>query len=388
MTTNIKPRYHQSVLESICFNDKLFSLRFAQFLPASSIFNIRCVNRKLYDHVQFWKYNKILLKRIHQGLDKIMALNQMNLAIFLASLVDSDAVVSGSSIQEWINNDSRLKANDVDIYQYYAPDRHFSPIENYLWKTIDQKELNSDYISYANISEIKNIRIYQKNKKILDNINRNKFTVNDEGTYPIQIMNIFNSNRDCTIDQWINNSFDMDFLKSTFDGHRLVICDVQSIRDQTSIYKVEGTNTNQFQDNSLDCRHAKRIFKYLKRGYTFSNLEFKIVLYNEFQLLSLQKKHDSRIGMILWFIKCQDISRALTFELPKLENLQFNVQNIHLDKSRIECYEYNDVEYISIEDLIRVFGSALYNKYFNRSEISYYKTVLQDRFKITNCSFE
>lgn len=250
-------------LETIIVNDKWMSLYVSDFLNASSIFNLRLVNRLFKQTTDQWKQSCVFSKRSEKYFKLVIGSSADK---FLNILLSSRAFVSGSLLLQILEGfPETLLSNDCDIYTMDQQTQNenmqtqnnyfqYSKIEDFLWETINFSEENYHWLeskSYPDFDEKKpefKVREYQTA--------RMKFDVIKIGLTECK-----------NIKEWIIENFDLDFLHNTFDGKNLIVYGMQSIRTKTSNYKP-------FSINLLGC-HMNRIEKYEKRGFIVPNINVK-----------------------------------------------------------------------------------------------------------------
>jgi hypothetical protein len=210
--------------------------------------------------------------------------------------------------------------HDVDVYQPFHDAREFSPLEECLWKQ-----------SGGNLQVQEYDRDYSDNRMIY--IER---TYNLPGGLSIQVFSCCVEIKPRSV---IANS-DLNFLKNKFNGRRLVIGDVGSLRDRTSVYtrvthhellstrylpwESCAVEVLQFRMHRANC-HVGRVLKYAARGFAIQGM-----------VIMDQCHSDVRHGdfRVLTILMHEEVFHHLVNHQTLAEELgkQFSVQTFTLEK--------------------------------------------------------
>lgn len=235
----------------------------ASFCSASALLSLRLVDSTLYSLLRPCFVRATFCQRVVAALRQ--ALGHANADSFCDLLRQSDAELSGSFLLAALEGSFTFQ--DVDVYQPFQDARDFSPLEVWLWKqsggNLQIQEYDSDYSD--------NRMIY---------IER---TYKLPGILSIQVLSCCVEIKPASV---IADS-DLDFLKNKFNGRRLVIGDVGSLRDRTSVYTRvthhEFLSTRhlpwescavevlQFRMHRANC-HVGRVLKYAARGFAIQGM--------------------------------------------------------------------------------------------------------------------
>jgi hypothetical protein len=219
---------------------------------------------------------------------------------FWAAMVASESILSGSFLLTAIQGDERWQANDLDIYRFEPKrtrTRHEDPwdgdrglVMRYLYPKALECATNQNY------NERMKCRVYTyyigNDANVLgrdDRMDNTIFTshtderlttvmnpmqsallvnANAQSVYPYartarhhtcQVVGV-EKERNETLVQHVERCFDLDFLRSAYDGKNLYITRKRSIMTRTSVY-------DRSQDYSQEI-DQRRIDKYRSRGFT------------------------------------------------------------------------------------------------------------------------
>lgn len=267
-------RMKSSFLQSVLLDDSHLSWYFACFLPAGSIFGLHRTCRRTRHRCEQWRSKLILSQRIQNRLiDK-----SCNLKL-IKEFLKQDSVLTGSFVLRSIQGGD-WESNDIDIFSkksYKRAEECVREFNNMCFDVI----LNRDYDDVLSILEIDDPdKVHTKKLKIQFIILENPadLYVNLDDEYVLQKLKEYNEPTE---------RFDLDFLKNTYDGKRLVVRHCQSLIEQNSIFVESqipkkhssgGANLNllfsqRFTHDTSSMRNIDRIEKYLSRGYSIPNLK-------------------------------------------------------------------------------------------------------------------
>jgi hypothetical protein len=319
-------------LRILVYNSPL-AWKWAEFLSAGSVFALRRVCRDMRDMTGLWRHRKILTRRVLAALREV----QLDDPRFHAALVASHAMVSGSFVLRAIEG-AAWSAGDVDIYRPTAYDtntRPYAPIEGYLWHRVKQRSRRYTEGDYPGLP-FDGVRTYQVPMLTDDaaaaaeeeaEVTVAATTASTHGPATPKVdededdewLGPFVS---CQVirhagapSKWIPKHFDSKFLCNTFDGKRVVVHHVDAVRTSTSAY-LPSMGTEERHDT-----HYARIFKYIDRGFHFSNLVISHHVVDEIPLVRYQVAHldqtflhRDHVRSALCFSK--DAARAAGVHLP------------------------------------------------------------------------
>lgn len=336
-----------SQLECLLSLEQLTLVHFAEYLSASSMFALRQACTIGYKTSNYWKTHRVLLKRVKAKFEQLG----------LHALFQSGAVISGSWLLQCLNND--LEANDIDIFQpvnFYGP---VSVLERtFLEQKFPMKTLFSQSC-YGDVQDVSAIRNWDVPKK--NSYHRSKCETNK-----IQCISVYTQ----SIQKWILEGFDIDFLTSTFDGNNLYIHAVSSLANRSGEIrsrniKIISNTTNESgasEDFNQKCkfflgRHFSRMFKYWNRNYAFDNVTLDNCTIGNRQLLKLTWTFAQIPTWILQVTNCSLLSNSngldtqfMEFYFIKITDLQLSVHNRKFSKFKSEIVQSNDVQDITTFD--------------------------------------
>lgn len=183
------------------------------FFCASSILSLHRINKQCFAQCEHLRKNKIFTKRIHaalqaRGLDPIS---------FNRVLKQSHAKLSGSFILQAMNNEPWI-ANDLDLITTLS-DISWVVMHNYFWELVDR-----DWKRYENLYEL--------------SAPTHLYHINPD----THIQCIFiQTPKFVTIEQFVTDNFDNDYLKNTFDGQSLILYRTQSLITRSSEYHINAS---------------------------------------------------------------------------------------------------------------------------------------------------
>lgn len=123
---------------------------------------------------------------------------------------------------------------------------------------------------------------------------------------------------------WIQNSFDLDFLKSVYDGRGLSVFNTRALETKSSVYKPNIHNTSH-------STHARRIEKYMERGFSVPNAVFGTNEVSGFMLRTMTINDDPWCA----WLAMQDVHNALCFPGDSaswcIRDRMLNMQHVPLD---------------------------------------------------------
>lgn len=291
-------------------NTPLFYL-FAELLCASSILSLRQVNARCYTLSEQLRQKKIMTHRVNQALRQ----RGLDCVRFNQALIASQCKLSGSFILQAINNEPWV-AKDLDLYTLYDTPKHptditvhggncFTPIDDFLWDLTGQDAERywtggTYFHDFREPTYINRMFAYRINPETV-----------------VQCMQLETDIH--SIEQFIQQRYDLRFLKNTFDGHSVTLFDSQSICKRESNYYV---NVQQGE-----ACHIHRALKYQQRGYRISNLQVQLLHSSEIRLCQYVLNTGQNLG---YAIHIDDISKALTLPAHKQYDFQprFTVDQI------------------------------------------------------------
>jgi hypothetical protein len=212
------------------------------FLPLSGLFEVEFVMREFRDLV-----NKIRVSGYHSRLLRERLEKTYGQWGIVQWLEQEQALVSGSTILSFITG-CEFENSDLDTIAYDN-----DSLEVWLNKyNIENLIVDKDSIDYKSIRSVTN-----KYNILVDDLVYVKIDV----TTPYK----------CTLLEHVD-SYDLDFLKNYFDGHRLVVTKKNSIMTKSSFYQnpslFDPTNS---RDEYKFLKAIGRCKKYEYRGYTIFN---------------------------------------------------------------------------------------------------------------------
>jgi hypothetical protein len=272
-------------LRILVYNSPL-AWKWAEFVSAGSVFALQRVCRDTRDMTGLWCHRKILTRRVLAALREV----QLDDPRFHAALVASRAVVSGSFVLRAIEG-AAWSAGDVDIYRTTALDtntRSYAPIEGYLWHRVKQRSRLYTKGDYPGLP-FDGVRTYQvpmSTDADADATVAATATVDEnEDEYLGPFVNCQVIRHSGASSKWIPKHFDAKFLCNTFDGKRVVVHHPSAVMTSTSAY-LPSAGTEERRE-----MHYARIFKYIDRGYHFSNLVISHHMVDEIPLVRYQVAH-------------------------------------------------------------------------------------------------
>jgi hypothetical protein len=207
---------------------------------------------------------KTLIKAVQNALLKVFHNNfelyeQFNEALFL-----SNACISGSFLLQAILNED-IGASDIDIYLDCTRDKgnyvNFGELENFLFSLLYGVPSRENIFSYepnGKRFKIDTKQFTSNNYPMIRNANI-QFVREYKPKKYMKFQLIYVDRKKQPMFDYISSTYDFDFCKNVYDGHQLMIRNLNSILTKTVVVK-------KFDNLNVD-RHY-RCLKYIKKGFT------------------------------------------------------------------------------------------------------------------------
>jgi len=243
-----KAKTEPPTLDSVFGNNTYLARFLADYLGGSSILGLHRTNQKWRGHANKWRRNQILSKRIAAALSPSIYGDG-----FLASIRASSAVVTGSFVLAAIEG-VKWTPDDVDIWtsRQIRNAVELLPVERYLaaHAAATPRVYNSEkYLSGA----------YEYAIVVEDRVHLVQVIQPDSLMGPLHAS--ISHLAECV--HHITSTFDLNFLKNTFDGTTVTLHDTTALLTHSSRF-------NRMPGKALPDHYVGRVLKYLDRGFVIT----------------------------------------------------------------------------------------------------------------------
>jgi hypothetical protein len=289
---------------------------------------------------------------------------------FLQALQEGAGVLSGSALLHACCPSDKWSAGDVDVFHAKLPGdnthlAHEDPqrnaqsdigfLEAWAHDHIAEEDLHSES-HYDHLDAI----IHVHNYTLLPPTSTSLSESIDEPCVNTRVQII--TTRDNPV-AFVEQHFDMDFLKLTFDGHNVTIHNMSSVRTKRSSYHPMTDDLH-----TKDTLYRERICKYMDRGFTLDNVSFVQALHScaterhvysiRIQQVKVRLQHPQAAAPCTSPQQQQQHAAAAVAELHQIVSTDA-VGDSATAQDQLWC------TYVHIQDVLNLFGGSTWRQQVN-----------------------
>lgn len=247
------------------YQDHYLFTHVLHFYDASGVFAWRAVNRAAYACTEQLRCSGHFTKRLLHHYAEVCSLGDE----FWSALQSVQGKISGSSVLKVLNHDA-WPCKDVDVYipsdsrtisstAAAYDETRFTAVEQYCWTRAGCNESNFSTSNDQDYGADRPQSFHFIRRYCLVEPELQPHALPARAPLQIEVIRLFEKAR--TVDDYVCDDYDLEFLMSTFDGRVLTIHRLSAVRDRTTVYHLVAAQA------SLNKRHRRRIAKYRDRGY-------------------------------------------------------------------------------------------------------------------------